>query len=110
MKRVYDVISYYDIIHDIIYVISYCDITYLCYDVMYDIISVEFARDPVIIMDALQSAHMYPLSSLIEIGLPDGLAISTFSDGPRSTLCRPGGRCTTSISSIGSPSSVKGPL
>ncbi len=59
--------------------------------------SAAFAREPVIVMDALQSAHRYPLPSSIGIRLPDSLAISTFSNGQRSTSCRPGCRCTQSV-------------
>ncbi len=73
---------------------------------LFSMMSVEFGRDPVIVMDAQQSAHKYPLSSSIGIGLPDGLAISTFPDGLSSTLCMPRDRCTTSISTIVSPSKV----
>ncbi len=42
---------------------------------LYKTMSVAFARDPVTVMDAPQSAHKYPLSSSFGIGLPDGLAI-----------------------------------
>ena len=66
--------------------------------------SVVFARDPVIVMDAPQSVHKYPLSSSIGIALPSGLAMRAFSDGPRSTLCRPLCKYKTSMVSISAPS------
>ncbi len=74
--------------------------------------SVVFARDPVIawVMDAQQSVHKYPLSSSIWMGLPDGLAIRAFCDGPRSTLCRPLCTYKTSMVSISPPSSMIDPF
>ena len=54
--------------------------------------SVAFARDPVIVMDAPQSAHTFDLSSSAEIlstaGLAAGLAMYAFTLGPSSTWCK----------------------